>query len=558
MVQLTPFHAFKSTINPQKLPAKFPFLYAYEPHELCRMAGEELQDYLLTKTHWNQLLGLNGEYHAVGKMFGVLVVQQADGSLGYLAGYSGAIDACNSYPDFVPPVYDLLNPNGFFKQGEQELNALNEQIEGLEKSPELASARQQLDEAVAGQEQADRDWKQRLKAGKKQRKQERVKATQELAGTVLENRLDELNRMSQLEKIAYKKAQAEWKARVARCQEQLDGLLKPLQHWKQERKEKSAQLQYEIFEQFQLLNSRQEAKSVPAIFREQGEDTPPAGTGDCAGPKLLQYAFQHHLKPIALAEFWWGASPRSEVRKHKQFYPPCRSKCAPLMKHMLQYLEQEPDPLYAQMKQPEALEVLYEDEWLLVVNKPEQFLSVPGKELSDSVQQRIKQMRPEATGPLLVHRLDMSTSGLLLAAKDPVTHKALQSQFMKRITKKRYLAILDGILEAEQGVIDLPLRVDLDNRPRQLVCYEYGKAARTRWEVVARENGRTRVYFYPITGRTHQLRVHAAHPQGLNTAIVGDELYGKPADRLYLHAAYLQIIHPQTGKEMAFEAPDPF
>ncbi len=228
------------------------------------------------------------------------------------------------------------------------------------------------------------------------------------------------------------------------------------------------------------------------------------------------------------------------------------------MKHMLQYEDQEADPLLGQLKQPDELEILFEDEWIMVIDKPAQFLSVPGKEISDSVQQRVKRMRPDASGPLLVHRLDMSTSGILLVAKDPVTHKALQSQFIKRITRKRYVALLDGLVPDDSGTIDLPLRVDLDNRPRQLVCYEHGKSARTNWELIAREGNKTRVYFYPVTGRTHQLRVHAAHPNGLNTPIVGDELYGKASDRLHLHAELLEIIHPQSGNRMEFRSEVPF
>lgn len=491
-------------------------------------------------------------------MFGVLVVQAEDGKLGYLAGFSGAIDGRNEFPGFVPPVFDLLNPQGFFKVGEQQLNELNTAIRKLEKSKELEEATDKVRLLEDEMRLVLTDWKDRMKVGKKERKEQRTRAEATLTGKDLEARLEELNRNSQLEKIDYKKAVSAQAKNVDQAKELLDGLLNPILTLKQQRKEQSARLQLEIFDQFRLLNLKGEVKTVPEIFRALGQEVPPAGAGDCAGPKLLQYAFQQNLKPIALAEFWWGVSPKSEVRKHKQFYPPCRSKCAPIMTHMLKYLDMEADPLAEKMKTPVELEILFEDEWLMVVNKPAQFLSVPGKEVVDSVQQRIRQMHPEAEGPLLVHRLDMATSGVLLIAKDPVTHKELQSQFIKRATLKRYVAVLDGLLQEDGGAIDLPLRVDLDNRPQQLVCFEHGKSARTRWEVIDRKNDRTRVAFYPVTGRTHQLRVHAAHPEGLNTPIVGDELYGTAADRLYLHAEYLEIVHPQTGEKIGFTAPLPF
>ncbi|PTN10029.1 tRNA pseudouridine32 synthase / 23S rRNA pseudouridine746 synthase [Mangrovibacterium marinum] len=557
-MQTASFTAFKSDIGDIALPQRFPYVFTYEPHSLCRVAAEELQQTIQSHPEWNDWFGLGQGSIGVGKMFGVLVVQAADGSLGYLAGFSGAIDGRNAIPGFVPPVYDLLNPQGFFKLGERQLNELNRAIGKLENSDELRSAKERLGACQQELEFVQTQWKARLKAGKKARKKQRMEAAAMLDGAALEERLEKLNRDSQLEKLASKKAIAEHKQQLEQLQKQLAGLLAPLEAMKQQRKEQSARLQGEIFDQFRLLNYRQELKTVSAIFREQGEELPPAGAGDCAGPKLLQYAFQQQLKPIALAEFWWGASPKSAVRKHKQFYPPCRSKCAPLMKQMLKGLDMEPDPLTSQLNQPRELEILFEDAWIMVVNKPGQFLSVPGKQITDSVLQRVRQMRPDAQGPLLVHRLDMSTSGILLVAKDPVTHKALQSQFMKRTTRKRYVAVLNGLLEQEQGVIDLPLRVDLDNRPQQLVCFEHGKSARTRWEVIARQNGKTRVYFYPITGRTHQLRVHAAHIDGLNTPIVGDELYGTAADRLYLHAESIEIIHPQTGQRMKFTAPVPF
>jgi tRNA pseudouridine32 synthase/23S rRNA pseudouridine746 synthase len=259
-----------------------------------------------------------------------------------------------------------------------------------------------------------------------------------------------------------------------------------------------------------------------------------------------------------MAEFWWGKPAPSNIRKQGNFYPACRNKCEPILGHMLQGLAVEPNPLLLNPAIGKELEFIYEDPYLVIVNKPAEFLSVPGKTITDSVQQRMRSRYPNATGPLTVHRLDMATSGLMVIALSKEVHGHLQEQFMKRTVKKRYVALLDGIVKQSQEYIDLPLRVDLDNRPYQLVCYEHGKTARTRYEILAVHNNQTRVNFYPITGRTHQLRMHAAHPNGLDTAIVGDDLYGVKKDRLYLHAAQLTFKHPVSKEAMNFEIDVPF
>jgi tRNA pseudouridine32 synthase/23S rRNA pseudouridine746 synthase len=258
-----------------------------------------------------------------------------------------------------------------------------------------------------------------------------------------------------------------------------------------------------------------------------------------------------------MAEFWWGMSPDSEIRVHKQFYPACRGKCEPILAHMLQYLAIAENPMLQQADVSE-LEIVFEDEFLLLVNKPNEFLSVPGKELTDSVSERIKKMYPTATGPLLVHRLDMSTSGLLLVAKSEQVHKHLQSQFIQRKVKKTYVALLDGIVNENEGTINIPLRVDLEDRPKQMVCYDYGKNALTKYRVVEIKDNKTRIEFYPITGRTHQLRVHAAHQLGLNCPIVGDDLYGTKNKRLHLHAAQIAFTHPVTKEKFVVNCPAPF
>jgi tRNA pseudouridine32 synthase/23S rRNA pseudouridine746 synthase len=294
------------------------------------------------------------------------------------------------------------------------------------------------------------------------------------------------------------------------------------------------------------------------IFEEAHNRVPPTGAGECAAPKMLQFAYSNNLKPITMAEFWWGVSDKSEVRKHGQFYPACRGKCEPILNHMLKGLAIDPNPIMAKLAEAKEIEILFEDAHMLVINKPANLLSIPGKEIEDSVLSRMRIQYPEATGPLVVHRLDMSTSGLLLIAKSKDAHKALQQQFEDRTIRKRYTALLDGALNGKKGAIELPLRVDFHDRPRQLVCFEHGKSAMTNWELVGIEKKGTRVHFYPITGRTHQLRMHAAHHLGLNAPIVGDELYGSHGDRLHLHADQITFMHPETGQEMTITSLVPF
>jgi tRNA pseudouridine32 synthase / 23S rRNA pseudouridine746 synthase len=259
-----------------------------------------------------------------------------------------------------------------------------------------------------------------------------------------------------------------------------------------------------------------------------------------------------------MAEFWWGASPQSEIRKHGHFYPACKSKCLPILSHMLEGLDVEPNPMDHTIAKPKHLDIIYEDSFIIAVNKPEGLLSVPGKEVKDSVQQRIADLFPGIVSPMIVHRLDMSTSGIMILAKSLKVYHNLQAQFTNRKIVKRYDAILDGVLHSDEGIIELPLRVDLDNRPRQMVCYTYGKPAKTKYKVINKDENTTLIHFWPITGRTHQLRVHSAHSSGLNLPILGDDLYGRRSDRLYLHAAYIQFWHPGLQREMTLEVPSGF
>ncbi len=326
-----------------------------------------------------------------------------------------------------------------------------------------------------------------------------------------------------------------------------------------ERAVRSRELLPQIQETYRFTNALGEVRGVRELFAPA---LPPGGAGDCAAPKLLAEAYRQGLRPLALAEFWWGAPPRTGDRRAGSFYPACRGKCAPILAHMLQGLPADETPLFgADFIDASEPAVVFEDEWIVIVNKPCGLLSVPGRSglLRDSVATRLRARYPDATGPLVVHRLDLDTSGLMLIAKDTTTYAALQRQFALREITKRYIAWLDGDVRGERGVIELPLRVDVDDRPRQIHDPEHGKSAVTRWEVLSRVDGRTQVALHPHTGRTHQLRVHASHPLGLDAPIVGDRLYGRAApaegERLMLHAESLEFVHPVTAERIQVTQP---
>lgn len=548
----TLFQVFKNDISRIDVPELFTFPFYYEPHELSTIAAKELQDYLETQTDFEHNFGLekNQEGLVIGKMFGVLVCQNQEEKIGYLWAFSGKLAGVNHLPYFVPTIFDMLHEDGFFRKEEEVLNAINRQIEILENSDELQSKKNQLDVTKIKALTDIQNQKDKIKRLKIERDEKRISFTNLSSGEIKQLEL-ELSEESKKESILLKKMTKYWNFQIENAQKEVNLLLDEINQLKEERRVKSGALQQRLFAEYSFLNQFGERKSIGEIFN----NNPPAGAGECAAPKLLHYAFEHNLKPIAMAEFWWGQSPKSEIRKHKQFYPACKSKCEPiLMSHMLKGLDMETNPFQENPAEGKNIEIIYDDEVLAVINKPAEFLSVPGKIISDSVYQRVKELYPNATGPLIVHRLDMSTSGLMLIAKDEETYVKLQSQFIKRTIKKRYVALLDGILKENKGFIDLPLRVDLDDRPRQLVCYEHGKPAQTKWERIEVKNNQTLVYFYPITGRTHQLRVHASHELGLKTPIVGDDLYGSKANRLHLHAESLTFEHPISKKIITLKA----
>ena len=595
-------HFFKKPVSHLALPEKFTYPFHYTPHPLCVLAAEEVKEYIASRKEWQEEL-------ASGKMFGVLIVQTDNGitnneenQIGYLAAFSGNLDGKNLHPYFVPPVYDLLQPEGFFKIEEEQISAINIRIRELENSSSYLGSKEkwkiETEQAKAVLNQA----KAELKMAKEAREIRR-QSSPELSGEEQAS----LIRESQYQKAEYKRLEKKWKKRLEELEMEVRHFDIEIERLKTERKERSAALQRKLFEQFRMLNAQGEVKDLYTIFEQTVQKVPPAGAGECALPKLLQYAYLHQLKPLAMAEFWWGDSPKNEIRHHGYYYPSCKGKCEPILQHMLQGLEVDENPLLNPVHEEEELEIVFEDEWLLVVNKPAGMLSVPGKaEDRDSVYHRLKKKYPEATGPMIVHRLDMATSGLLLVAKTKEVHQDLQAQFANRSIKKRYMAVLDGaIIKTEKetkpiaekaillaketvstkktakaertgntGRIELPLCLNPLDRPRQMVSSEHGKEAITEYQIISEseritsesentfnESNRidesersinesrkyTRIVFYPLTGRTHQLRVHAAHPEGLGCPILGDELYGKKADRLYLHAEYIEFRHPIYG-----------
>jgi tRNA pseudouridine32 synthase / 23S rRNA pseudouridine746 synthase len=541
------FIKFRENTEEALLPKKFTFPFSYEPHPLSLLAAKEVQYHIENQKKWVH------DFDVLGKMFGVLVVQNRAQELGYLAAFSGKLAGSNHHAQFVPPVFDILTEDGFYRKGEEVNNAINRRVEALENDAqflELKALLKSQNETAATQIEA---IKEKIKIEKKNRDTRRNEAKTTLSPTNFELFETELNKESADFWYQLKDLKRTWQRRFAETQAQLDAFFQEINALKNERKTRSSNIQMQLFEQYTFLNKDGETKSLSDIFPISDDILPPAGAGECAAPKLLQYAFLHQLKPVAMAEFWWGQSPVSEIRKHGNFYPACKSKCEPILAHMLKGIEMDDNPTDKNPALGKDFETVFEDEFLLIVNKPHNFFAVPGKKIHDSIYSRIKAKYPEATGPLVVHRLDMSTSGLMLIAKTKAVHQHLQSQFIKRKIKKRYVALLYGIVEQDSGFIDLPLRVDLDNRPHQLVCHTHGKPAQTHWEVVERRNNQTLIHFYPITGRTHQLRVHAAHPQGLNMPIVGDELYGTRADRLYLHAAWLSFVHPISEEVLEVE-----
>ncbi len=551
------FKHYQSDVSHISLPERFTFPFYYDLHPIAEVAVLELQDYLSKQNEFVHDFGID-KNQGVGKMFGILSVKNKKGDLGYITAFSGMMSGKTVVDGFVPPIYDILDPESYFQQETKVLATYTREIKTLENNSKLQEQSEIYRLIEATYQQKLNDQKRKHKAEKKDRKELRVSQSEILSESDFEALLSR-HKQESLNAQFLLQAYSEYiEGQLSIAQQSHMSLSDQLSQLKDERKRKSNALQQWLFDQYNFLNIEGKERNVIDIFRNRVIDIPPSGTGDCAAPKLLQYAFANELTPIAMAEFWWGKSPNSEIRKHGNFYPACKGKCEPILGHMLQGMNVDPNPLMTNSAIDKSIDIVYEDEHIAIVNKPAELLSAPGKHITDSVQERMKIRYPDSTGPLIVHRLDMSTSGLLVIGKTKEIYKNLQTQFVKRTVKKRYVAILDGEVQKDRGYIDLPMRLDIHNRPYQIVCFEHGKSARTRYKVIERKDGKTKIHFYPITGRTHQLRVHAAHAKGLNTPILGDDLYGNRGDRLHLHAEMITFLHPVSGKEISVSVESDF
>ena len=533
------FHTFKN--EPIKeYPKRMNNPFDYEPHPLCIKACREVQAYLAKREDWQEEISR-------GKMFGVLIVERNESGqdtpqLGYLAAYSGQIGGRSDWEDFVPAVFDYLQPNGFFKIRETIISNMNLAIKEMEVCEKKV---QQLIQPLEGLRKSEID---KLQKNLKEAKAKRDAIRQR--GNLTSEEEAELIRESQHTKAEFrrKKRKIEEKTETELIYEKMQEEIRKV---KLSRKQRSDNLQRWLFSQFNMLNDKGECKNLIDIFQDTAAKTPPAGSGECCEPKLLQYAYSLGYKPLQMAMFWWGESPKEEIRHHLHFYPACNGKCKPILQWMLPASTFEPAAVDLSIYN--KVETLYEDREIAVIHKPEGLLSVPGKDAAQpSVYALMRSKYPEATGPLIVHRLDMSTSGVMMIAKTEFAYHRLQKAFLNHQIQKKYVAIISGKDIPEKGIISLPLMPDYLDRPRQIVDHEQGKEAITEYEVLEPvDDFHLRIALYPKTGRTHQLRVHCAHQEGLNAPILGDPLYGnEKAARLHLHAEEITFEHPLTGKNM--------
>ena len=537
-------HRFTADIRIIEPPGRFNNPFHYHPHPLCQIAADEVRAYISKRKE------LTVEV-AEGKMFGVLVVRDANGHLGYLAAFSGLLGGSNLQEGFVPSVFDFQNPDGYFKCEEAEISTINHRIAAVCDSDEYKDALRNLEicrrEAEVELTQMREDNRQAKIARDKMRSEGNM--TPEEAAALVHD--------SQYRKAELKRRTKQWNERIANAEKLFNSVNSVAESLKEERKRRSAALQEWLFSQFVMLNARGESRTLLQIFAEHRGCVPPAGAGECAAPKLLQYAYKNSLHPLGMAEFWLGASPVGEVRRDGCFYGSCKGKCEPILAFMLQGLDVEKSSLDGVGERFTDIPLLYEDEWLVVVDKPSGMLSVPGKVGGQSVQEWLV-CHFGREDIFVVHRLDMSTSGLLVAAKGVDVLKAMQSLFARRLVQKHYTALLSAVPKMNQGEISLPLSPDYMHRPRQKVDTEQGKEAITHYRIISicEYNGRECAVaeLQPLTGRTHQLRVHCAHKAGLDTPIVGDELYGTPEERLMLHASKIAFEHPFTHKPITLDS----
>lgn len=616
-------------------PRQFTYPFCYEPHPLCIAAAKEVQRYIEESGVW-------AEEKGPGKMFGVLCVRvrvsekgkeksekgkvksetgkeisekYEEGEkekIGFLAAYSGLLAGRNDWDYFVPPVFDAQQPDGYFKTEERAISTINKEIEAILKSDTYITQRSLYESTKQTVDLALQQMRCRVAEAKQKRDTRRREAEHDGMPLTVEEQAEMVHESQHLK--------AEQRRLKQQCSTMLEELHRPVvEHeervatLRRQRREKSDALQQWLFRQYRMLNANGEERDLIDIFGETINAMPPAGSGDCCAPKLLQYAYANGLEPVCMAEFWWGDSPKQEIRHHLHYYPACRSKCLPILTHMLCGLDVEPNPL-AKPKTKDVPSIVYEDDTIIVVDKPAGMLSVPGKavatddaascELDDAthdgdnmpiynnVEEYVRhylakksQLKPHnpklstqnSQHPKAVHRLDMDTSGLLVLALNDEAYVELQRQFASREVSKRYEAVLDGkpsvlcgapgskwltiSANGREGRISLPIIADIMDRPRQRVDLDNGKTAVTDYRIErVLPNGHTLVSLYPLTGRTHQLRVHCAHNYGLGCPILGDPLYGHGChtSRMYLHAAMVELRHPVTGEKMRFQTESGF
>lgn len=526
--------------------------FCYEPDALCQMALDEVWRSLSADT-WPQAFR---DDIARGKMFGVLIVETADTQtdthqrLGYLAAFSGQTGGSFCWPGFVPPIVDYLQPDGYFKTREHAISNMKHLIHEQKAAcgKELARRQAALNDLRRQAKTDTENYRALMKAAKERRHALRGDMAEEAA----------LIRESQHQHAELRRMKQRYKTLIDEAKRQTEAIAGPIRRLQAEREQQSQALQRWLFDQYVLINGRGERLPMERLFAS----VPPSGAGDCCEPKLLQYAYAHGLRPRCMAMRWWGESPKEEVRHDGQYYPACNRRCKPILSWMLQGLDVDDNPLDSDYHTT-ALRIIYEDDNICIVDKPAGMLSVPGKSQRESVLSMMRRHCPNADSPLIVHRLDMDTSGLMVVAKTQKAYRNLQEQFLRHEVRKRYESLhalpADCPLPfSESGTIDLPLRPDLDDRPRQLVDNQYGRTATTEYRVAERKGDRLRLSLWPHTGRTHQLRVHCAHHDGLNLPILGDRLYGLPGPRLCLHAAELTFRHPVLGRLMTFHSKPDF
>lgn len=539
------FHKYRKDIKGTDIPDKFTYPFCYIPHNLCIIASDEVRSYLSSSPELY-------EDSQKGKMFGVLVVRKKDsGELGFIAAFSGLLAGKANTEYFVPPVFDLTVPDGFFRKEEAEISGINGRINDIIGSCRYNSCLQRLYNTEHNAEKQLKIEKDKIRFAKQMRDECRR------AG-ITEEEEKELVRQSQFQKAEFKRLERKLKEDILNARTDVEQINKEIEELKAERKKRSALLQEKLFRNFIMLNAHMEKRNLIDIFNDAGIPLPPSGSGECAAPKLLQYAYMNNLHPIAMAEFWVGASPKSDTRIDGHFYPSCTSKCGPILKYMLKGLDVEENPVALEAGKEYTPEIIYEDESIIVVDKPAGMLTVPGKIAARSLYDFIISRYHDISGPAIVHRLDMSTSGIVIIARNKEAHEKIQKQFADRTVIKHYYAIVEGYPLHDEGVIDLPLCPDIEQRPRQMVSREYGKPSVTLYKVISKGNNLARMMFTPKTGRTHQIRVHTASKEGLGCPIKGDQIYGTKSDRLYLHAGYIQFIHPDTGKAVTFESEPEF